>query len=389
MAKTQNNFSDINTSRVLRIIWQRDGISRIEIAHELGLDKSTVTKIIYKLDELGIIVEDSEGEPGPLGGRRPIYLRLNSNFACTGGVEINPESVVSCIIDIQGNFIYKNEETLPPGTYSTDDYCSIFYRTFKKLEKEANKCKIPLVGVGLGLPALVNSDDGIIIQSVPLMMDTQFNFVKEISSKISIPVIIENDARCCCFGEQLFSSDNDFQNMLYVLTEYRSINPEPTIPKNISIGLGLVINNKIIKGSEWSAGEFRSIMWQEGQEGQVKAQKGVAETLEMKHLKPIFFELAQHIAFLVNTLNIEQVYVGGLEGQYNNALIELIKERLMHQWPYRNLPRKLSVSLASLESFAVAFGAASMILDQFFLLPSVSLDSGSERSIKTTILELI
>ena len=44
--KSINAPSDINVSRILRLVWQKRGISRIEIASQLGIDKSTVTKIV-------------------------------------------------------------------------------------------------------------------------------------------------------------------------------------------------------------------------------------------------------------------------------------------------------------------------------------------------------
>jgi hypothetical protein len=42
---------------------------------ELGIDKSTVTKIVSSLDELGLISQLSQGDTGPLVGRKPIFLR--------------------------------------------------------------------------------------------------------------------------------------------------------------------------------------------------------------------------------------------------------------------------------------------------------------------------
>ena len=41
-----NKLNEINTSRVLQKLWFSKGISRVEIARELGLGKSTVTNIV-------------------------------------------------------------------------------------------------------------------------------------------------------------------------------------------------------------------------------------------------------------------------------------------------------------------------------------------------------
>ena len=87
--KTLNAPGDLNISRVLRLIWQLKGISRIEIAQQLGIDKSTVTKIVSSLEEIGIIRAFAQGNAGPQGGRKPIHLEIVPDFGMAVGFEIN------------------------------------------------------------------------------------------------------------------------------------------------------------------------------------------------------------------------------------------------------------------------------------------------------------
>lgn len=381
--KSINSPADINVSRILRLIWQKGGISRIEIASELGIDKSTVTKIVASLADIGLVTELSQGDTGPLGGRKPIYLQITPSFACIGGVEINPGRYVCCILNMHGKVLFQHQEEIHPGLYEKDNYYGVFFRAFEKIAAEAEKMGIPLIGIGVGFPALVDSNNGVIIQSVPLMIHESFAFVKEVSKIIDIPVIIENDARCCCYGEQLLSANHNIQNMLFLLTEYRVLQPREASRKNLSVGLGLVVNGKILKGHECSAGEFRSILWNEGNRGQFYSGEDRLESVDNDVIQSVFFELAQHAAFLVNTLNLEQVYIGGIDKSYASKLLSLIQDRIKYQWPY-GIERKYSVSLASLENLSVAYGSAAMYLEQLFALPSLSSRSGTGRSVLET-----
>lgn len=381
--KSINSPADINVSRILRLIWQKGGISRIEIASELGIDKSTVTKIVSSLADIGLVTELSQGDTGPLGGRKPIYLQITPSFACIGGVEINPGRYVCCILNMHGKVLFQHQEEIHPGLYEKDNYYGVFFRAFEKIAAEAEKMGIPLIGIGVGFPALVDSNNGVIIQSVPLMIHESFAFVKEVSKIIDIPVIIENDARCCCYGEQLLSANHNIQNMLFLLTEYRVLQPREASRKNLSVGLGLVVNGKILKGHECSAGEFRSILWNEGNRGQFYSGEDRLESVDNDVIQSVFFELAQHAAFLVNTLNLEQVYIGGIDKTYASKLLSLIQDRIKYQWPY-GIERKYSVSLASLENLSVAYGSAAMYLEQLFALPSLSSRSGTGRSVLET-----
>jgi len=385
--KSINSPSDINVSRILRLIWQKKGISRVEIASELGIDKSTVTKIVSSLDELGLISQLSQGDTGPLGGRKPIFLQISPSFACIGGVEINPGRYVCCILNMHGTVLFQHQESIQPGLYEKDNYYGIFFRAFEMIASEAEKLGIPLIGIGVGFPALVNSDEGLIIQSVPLMIHQAYAFAQEVSKVIDVPVIIENDARCCCYGEQLLSESHNIRNMLFLLTEYRVLQPTEASKKNLSVGLGLVVNGRILKGPECSAGEFRSILWDEGNNGQFFSGEDRLESIDNDVMQSVFFELAQHVAFLVNTLNLEQVYIGGIDKQYADKLMALIQERISYQWPYR-IQRKYTISLASLETLSVAYGAAAMFLEQMFALPSLSSRSGTGRSVLKTFADL-
>lgn len=92
----------LNTSRVMREIWINKQISRIQIAKNLGLDKSTISSIVANLLNDGIIREHAEGEAGPQGGRKPVYLTLNRSYACVLGIEFRPESYTAVAVDLQG-----------------------------------------------------------------------------------------------------------------------------------------------------------------------------------------------------------------------------------------------------------------------------------------------
>jgi hypothetical protein len=101
-----------NTSRVMREIWINKEISRIQIAKNLGLDKSTISSIVSELLEIGIITENAEGKAGPQGGRRPVFLTLKRSSGCVLGVEFRPESYTAIAVDLEGSIIYSKFELI-------------------------------------------------------------------------------------------------------------------------------------------------------------------------------------------------------------------------------------------------------------------------------------
>lgn len=371
--KSINPLSDINLFRILRLVWQKKGISRVEIANTLNLDKSTVTKIVSSLTDIGLIKEIAEGNPGPLGGRKPICLEIAGNFACVGGIEINPERFVCCLIDLQGNILFQHQEDISPDRFSSLQVDGVFQNAYRLILEQSKKLDVSMICIGVGLPAFLNPDNGNIESSVALMIENRYSFLENIKKYTDLPIFIENDARCCCYGELLKQDEDKANNSIFVLAEYRVLQPKSTSKKNLSIGLGLVMDGKIVKGPEYSAGEFRSILWKEGTEGQfLSGEDSLLSILSgEEEIHSVFYELSQHIAFLVNTLNLQSVFIGGIEESYIESLSKMILDRIQVQWPYAK-KSNIIVQSATFKSLIVAYGAAAMCVERLFSLPNLS-----------------
>src|SRR6056297_3460518 len=107
-----NYISEVNITRVLRSVYLNHGLSRVDISKLLGLNKSTVSKIVAYLEEIGIVEQDMVGDAGPTGGRRPIHLRIKSGWGCIMGVEIQTEAFTVVGIDLHGEVFFSHTEPL-------------------------------------------------------------------------------------------------------------------------------------------------------------------------------------------------------------------------------------------------------------------------------------
>ncbi|MBR5867705.1 MAG: ROK family protein, partial [Spirochaetaceae bacterium] len=120
------------------------------------------------------------------------------------------------------------------------------------------------------------------------------------------------------------------------------------------------------------AGEFRSMLW-DGGVGQFSSLVVSSDSSDFNSgsLEMVFHELARHIAFLVNILNLDEVYIGGLGKDLTERIVALVQECTENQWPY-GIPRKYKIKADSLGDFSVAYGAAAMVVEDFFSLPNLS-----------------
>ena len=61
--------------KILELIKEENGISRIEISRRFGITPASVGKIIGEFLDSGTIIEEREGES--TGGRKPLILNIN------------------------------------------------------------------------------------------------------------------------------------------------------------------------------------------------------------------------------------------------------------------------------------------------------------------------
>lgn len=379
--KTLNAPGDLNLSRVLRLIWQVKGISRIEIADRLGIDKSTVTKIASTLQDIGIIRAFARGSAGPLGGRKPVYLEVTPDFGLALGVEINPDWITLVLVNLQGEIM---RETRRETT--TTSVFDAFDEAVAAIRPDIDALGIPLIGIGVGVPAIVNVDKGRIIQSIPLMIDEPLDFSEWARKKYSVPVFVENDARCGCLGEIIVRHGKDLENAVFLLAEIRRLTGASGSRKNLSVGFGFVIAGQPHYGKDFSAGEFRSILWKPGNSGQFKSNDVSGDRIgsDKSVTGTMFSELAGHVALLANILNLDQVFIGGLSAELTDTLSGLISDEIRLKWPY-TLSHGFEVVPASLGAKAVAYGAAGQCLQRFFSLPNISEKSGGGPSVREAL----
>lgn len=373
-----NSLSEINISRILRLIWLEKKISRVDIASRLGMDKSTVTKITSELSSMGIIREAETGESGPQGGRKPVFIELNNDFAVVGGIEINPQNFFCSLVNPCGESVFDYSENINPDEYEKLGLMGFFKKAFDIISKQAKKMQLSLLGLGVGLPALIDVDKGRIVQSIPLMIYEPIDFIKLAKEITNLPVFFDNDARCCCYTEKMiWRTSASEKNMMYVLVQHRPQQPVKNSPQNISVGFGLVLNGKIYHGANSAAGEFRSMMWNSSSQNQFLNGTDTVEKLSDKSVTVIFKELAQNVAFLVNTLNLDDVYVGGINKESAEELVKYIREDVDYLWPYEG-SKTSKVTSAKISDKVVSEGAGILVLDKLFSVPELSDSTGME-----------
>jgi len=354
----------MNRSRVLRVLWYHPGTSRVDIATRLGLDKSTVSSIVSELIEAGLVRETVEGASTPHGGRRPVQLEINPEYGFVLGVELQPDFYRGVLQNLCGTIVTSWEAERPRNGR---DFESYVLELLGELLGEIPEYQDRLVGIGVAMGGLINSTRNVIYRSIPMELTEEYDFQTRIAETIGIPVIAENDANACVWGELTAHRGAAVHDFLYVLVQLRESLVGKHLYGGIGVGIGVAINGTLYPGSRFTAGEFRSAFWDGQGTGQFSLTDEEAEQVahdpEVRHR--LFRELARNIALIVTVLNLDHVFIGGDIIRFQEELTPLIEEELRRTWPYET-GVECEIRYSSYGSRAVVAGAATMMLDRLF-----------------------
>lgn len=361
-----NNFQkNANISMVAQLLWKAPGISRVEIARRLDLYRSTVSNIINTLIENGVVFEEKEGEAMPQGGRKPIFLGLNERFGCVLGIEVQPSGFHAVVLNVFGTVLHSYSGELPDLPFAeTVEY--IIAGILPSIEASG----IPLLGLCLGMPGIVDVSSGTVIKSAPFhLLNTELS--SRFSAKYSIPVLLENDANCLAWYELANNRGIDLRNFVCLNTEFQTEGSRFGETTGMSVGIGVAIGGVVYSGSRHAAGEFVSLSWRGSQHGQTGLP---AERMRLVKTDPEAFaewtgDLFASFAPIVAVLDPEAVYIHGELARRKDAVSAILAERVPQFGAWLE-KAGCELRFGDGDDFSVAAGAAQMFFMNLFSVPA-------------------
>ena len=258
-----------NISLIARTIWKHKHISRVDLSRELGLYRSTVTNITSFLIEKGLVVEGEALSSNSKGGRRAITLSLNRDFGCVIGIDMQPSHTRTSILSIDGENIWSGSVEVEEEL----DFLSIAGLTIEKALEERAKLGIPLLGISLSIPGIIDSEHGVIKYSWPFHC-RDVDVRTPLEERFGFPILIENDANAAGWYAVNSGILKEDDNALAIVGDYHNESEEV----GVGVGFATIINGNVYQGSHNAAGEFVSLSWMPGSDNQSGLDKDILKT---------------------------------------------------------------------------------------------------------------
>ncbi len=169
------------------------------------------------------------------------------------GVYLGVTNIVCILSNRDGKIITKDTRKTFGGR-GKEKTISQIISSAKNVLKEGERLGVSsksILGMGVGGPGPINSDEGIIhvAPNIPGWINT--SLVKELGDELDLPIFLENDANAAALGEWWLGAGKGVDNLVLLTL-------------GTGIGGGIIIDGEVLHGIRHTAGEIGHMIIREG-----------------------------------------------------------------------------------------------------------------------------
>lgn len=308
------------------------------------------------------------------------------------GIDVGGTFVKGAIIDSDGKIIVSDK--IPTESEKGNIHvCENIKTLCDRLLEKSCMDKNSITAIGMGVPGMIDSENGIVIESNNLRW-ADFPIAKEVERLIGLPVKIANDANAATLGECKFALNGKYKNIVFLTL-------------GTGVGGGIVINGELYEGNKGAGAELgHSVIVMNGEpctcgrrgciEAYASATALIRETkkamtahkdsklweigaLDAVNGKTAFdyskadvyakevvdnyiSALACYITNVANELRPEAVILGGGVCAQGDALINPLREKVRNELFAGEVGPQIEILTAKLGNDAGCLGAAALVI---------------------------
>ncbi len=234
---TANLIRRLNRSAILDLIRVHSPISRSEIAQQLNISMPTVMRVVDDLHDEDLV--RWSGDSQSTGGRPGSLLEFNADGYAVVGLDLGGSKMFGTVADLSGNI---QSEIYRPWkgnnqAHTLEQVCQLI----SDLLAQPRPPRQQIRGIGVGAPGVTLYEQGMVIWA-PSLGWRDLPLKDTLQERFNFPVVVENDVNLAALGEYGFGAA-------------RHTSSAACIAIGTGIGAGIIIDRKIHRGFNQSAGE--------------------------------------------------------------------------------------------------------------------------------------
>lgn len=228
---------------IVDLIRSAGPISRTELTQATGLTQPSVSNIVRRLIEAGLVRES--GRAASQGGKPRTLLEINASAKYGIGIQLGFESITLVATDVRGGVVGR-QLVNGAGSAPPEEVITRIATLYRDFVDAVGLPPASIAGVAIVAPGPIAQVGGVLLGPPTLSRWDEFPLKQELQSAIDAPVIVDNDAAAAAVGE--------FWSRQVSRTESFAC-----IYMGTGIGAGMVLDSALYRGSSSNAGELGHI----------------------------------------------------------------------------------------------------------------------------------
>jgi predicted NBD/HSP70 family sugar kinase len=231
---------ELGEQAVLETIFRRGPITRPEIAAATDLSKPTVSAAVSRLEQGGLV--RAAGRRGGQRGRKPVAYVVSSRAGFVVGGDIGGSNLRVAAADLFGEPLYDlKRPTAKDGARAVG--VQLLEMVSEVIDQASAVYGRPLA-LGISAPGIVDQMSGRVTSlAYNVAPEGGFDPLEVIRDRFELPVLVENNVNLAAVGEKWFGLARGVSTMVFIAI-------------GAGIGMGIVINDELVRGAHGAAGEI-------------------------------------------------------------------------------------------------------------------------------------
>ena len=203
-----------NAQMLLKLLRESGPCSRADLVRASGLSAPSVTNVVAHLASAGLVEPLGEGDS--TGGRPPDILRFRAERGCVAGVEIGPGFLEFLLSDLTGRELARSRVSIEHRLSRPPAVCARIGKEVRGLLRGLKQPEEQLLRLVVGVPAIVNVDEGIVFAFSALKDWSNVSLGDQLGREFRCAVTVENDTNLAAQGEFYRGAAQGEKNFVYI-----------------------------------------------------------------------------------------------------------------------------------------------------------------------------
>ncbi len=231
---------ELGEHAVLETIFREGPITRPEISAATTLSKPTVSAAVSRLEHAGL-VRAAGTRPGQRG-RKPVAYVVSNRAGFVLGGDIGGTNVRVAAANLFGEPICdRKQPTTKDGSRAVG--VQVLEMISEVIDEAGASHGRPLA-LGISAPGVIDQSSGRVTSlAYNVTPEGGFDPLEVIRDRFDLPVLVDNNVNLAAVGEKWFGLARGISTLVYIAI-------------GAGIGMGVIIDNELVRGAHGAAGEI-------------------------------------------------------------------------------------------------------------------------------------